>query len=131
MIVRAGTALSLPVLFSSGMPDGDVTYKVFNPSGEVLGTGTGVVPDGAVSTVLQIPSERNALPAGMLLSYRDVEWTYTVGGSVVYGETRYSLEARLPFGVSNDGVRAKLGVDKNDLPDSDISLAKAYLAFSR
>jgi hypothetical protein len=58
---------------------------------------------------------------------RDLEWTYTVGGSVNNGEIRYALEARVPYGASADGVRAKLGVDKFDLPDSDISLVGAFL----
>jgi len=129
MIVRSGTGVSIPILFSSGNPDGDVTYKIFTPAGETLGSGVITVPDDAVSAVIQVPSERNALPVGVLSSYRDVEWTYTVGDQMVYDEVRYTIEARLPFGVSADGVRAKLGVDAKDLPNSDISLVKAYLAF--
>jgi len=129
MIVRAGTAVTFPILFSIGKPDGNVDYKIYDPSGLVLGSGQIVVPADAVSVLLQVDANKNLLAAGALLSYRDVEWSYVVGGQVQNGEARYTVEARLPFGVSADGVRAKLGVDKTDLPDSDISLAKAFLAF--
>lgn len=129
MIVRAGTAVTFPILFSSGRPDGNVDYKIYDPAGLVLATGQIAVPADAVSVLLQVDATKNLLAAGTLLSYRDVEWSYAVGGQVQNGEVRYTVEARLPFGVSADGVRAKLGVDKTDLPDSDISLAKAYLTF--
>ncbi|MET0377067.1 MAG: hypothetical protein ABW128_22770 [Rhizorhabdus sp.] len=129
MIARAGTAVTIPVLFSSGHPDGVLAYKIYDPAGVVLGSGLITVPADAVSANIPVSSDRNVLPVGALLSYRDVEWSYLVNGEIINGELRYNLEARLPFGVSNDGVRSKLGVEKKDLPDSDISLVKAFLAF--
>jgi len=130
MLVRAGTAFTIPVLFGSGRPDGDVSFKIYSPAGGVLHSVQIPVPADAVSIDLQAPAAANELPAGAVLSYRDAEWSYTIEGAIVNGELRYSLEARLPFGVSPDGVRAKLGVDAKDLPNSDISLARAYLSFS-
>jgi hypothetical protein len=130
MLYRAGTAVSIPVLFSSGAPDGGVDWFVYGPDGTTLGSGTITVPVGAVSTLIQVSPTLNALANGSLVSYRDVAWSYTVGGIAFSGDTRYNLEARAPFGVSADGVRSKLGVDAADLPDSDISLITAYHAFA-
>lgn len=129
MIVRSGTAVSFPILFAEGRPDAGVSYTVYDPAGVVLATGTVAVPGDAVSIYLQVDGATNLLATNALLSYRDIEWSYAVGGRIMTGEARYTVEARLPYGVSADGVRAKLGVDKTDLPDSDISLARAYLNF--
>lgn len=129
MIVRAGTAVTFPVLFSDGVPDGPLSFQLFDSLGVLLSAGTVSVPADAVSVNLTVPAEHNLLPMGSVLGYRDLAWTYSVGGEVRNDERRYSLEARLPFGVSTDGVRAKLGVDRTDLPDSDISLAKAFMSF--
>lgn len=128
MIVRAGTPVSFPILFTSGAPDGAVTFQLFDPLTKIYEAETSV-PADAVSATIILDGNYNLLSPGSLLSYRDLQWHYSVGGNVITGEQRYSIEARLPYGVSTDGVRAKLGVDKTDLPDSDISLAKAFLSF--
>ena len=129
MIVRAATAVSFPVLFSSGHPDGTVDWEVRDQSGALLDSGSIAVAAEAVSTVITVLAASNTLAVGELTSTRDVSWTYTVSGIVINGEERYRVEARLPFGVSAEGVRAKLGVDKTDLPDSDVPLATAYYDF--
>lgn len=129
MIVRSGLALSIPVLFSTGLPDGDVSWRLFNALGAEIASGTVAVPADAVSLNLPIASEHNTLANGALFGSRDFDWSYTVGGAVVNGEARYSIEARAPYGVSNDGVRSKLGVEAKDLPDGDISLIRAYIGF--
>lgn len=128
MLVRAGTATSILVMLPMGAPDGDLAVEVYGPDG-LVGSETVTVPADAVSITINIPSSLNTLPVGGVLSYRDVTWSYMLAGAVENGEQRYSIEARVPFGVSSDGVRAKLGVDRTDLPDADISLARAYLAF--
>lgn len=130
MIIRADTAVSFPIEFPSGQPDGNVVWKLYGPGSTQLDTGTIAVPVGALSINLLIDAPNNGLGAGEYASYRDLTWTYTVGGAVVNGEVRYTLEARLPFGVSTDGVRAKLGITEAlDLPDGDISLVKAFSNF--
>lgn len=130
MLHRAGTAVSIPVLFSSGIPDGGVDWRVFGPDGFVIASGIIAVPVGSVSTAIQISGAMNTLPAGSLVSYRDVAWSYSVAGIVMGGDLRYSIEARIPFGASADGVRSKLGVDNTDLPNGEISLVSAYYSFS-
>ncbi len=129
MIVRAGTPVSFPVLFSSGIPDGNVTWQLLGPNGTVIDGGVIDPPADAVSTLIAVSAVHNALAGGDLLSYRDVTWSYTVSGVTIFEEKRYSIEARLPLGVSADGVRTKLGVEAVDLPDAEISLVSAYYTF--
>lgn len=129
MIVRAGTAVSFPVLFSLGHPDANVTWQVLSPLGVVLDSGSIAPAADAVSTLVPVSGALNALAGSELLSYRDVTWTYSVAGEVIHDEVRYTIEARVPFGVSADGVRLKLGVDTDDLPDPSVSLVSAYYEF--
>jgi hypothetical protein len=129
MIVRSGLALSIPVLFASGVPDAGVAWRLLNGIGVEIASGTVAVPEGAVSLNLPIAAEHNTLGGGSLFASRDFEWSYTIDGAVVNGEERYSVEARAPYGASNAGVRAKLGVELKDLPDGDVSLIRAYIAF--
>lgn len=131
MLVRAGYPLTVPILFNEGRPDGDLTYAVTAPDGSVLDSGAVTPAADAVSINLQIPGDVHSLDEGEVLGYRDLTWSFELGGVLKVFDLRYTLEGRLPFGVSPDGVRAKLGVDKVDLPDSDISLAKAYLSFRK
>lgn len=129
MILRSGLALNIPVLFDEGQPDGEVTWSVFSSAGLLLGSDSVVVPADAVSITLTVPAPLNTLAADQLIGTRDLTWTYVRDGLTVTDELRYSLENRIPFGASADGVRAKLGIEKDDLPDSDIALARAYIAF--
>jgi len=128
VILRGSTAASFPVMFASGHPDADVSWTLFGPAGTIIRSGTVPVSADAVSVALRTTALDNGL-GSELHSYRDLVWTYDVGGVTVNGEIRYLIEARLPIGVSADGVRRKLGVEATDLPDSDISLVKAYLNF--
>jgi len=129
MIVRSGLALSIPVLFSTGHPDGDISWRLLGTAGDEIASGTVAVPSDAVSINLPIASEHNTLAGTALFASRDFEWSYTISGAVVNGEERYSIEARAPYGASNAGVRSKLGVEPKDLPDGDISLIRAYVSF--
>lgn len=130
MIVRSNTAVSVLVEFPSGTPDGDVTWSALGPDGAVITSGIEAVPVTAVSVNLTVPAPVNALDVGEMTSYRDLVWSYTVQGAVVSGEQRYSIEGRVPFGVTPDGVRNKLGVQRHDVPDDQISLLKAYFSFA-
>lgn len=131
MIVRADKAVSFLIEFPSGHPDGNIAWTLRGPDNAILANGSLVVPAGAVSINLPVSATYNHLNTGTLNSYRDLDWTYLVGGAIVNGEVRYSVEARVPFGASADGVRTKLGIDNViDLPDDEISLVKAYKSFS-
>lgn len=130
MIVRSGRAFSVPILFSSGHPDGNVTWRLLDETGDELTSGTAAVPSDAVSIQLPVEASYNTLSFFDLIGSRDLEWSYEVGGMVINGDLRYSVEPRAPYGASPDGVRTKLGLDTpSDLPDSEISLIRGYFTF--
>lgn len=129
MILRAGLSATHLVTFASGHPDGDVTWQVLADDGSVIDTGVITPAVDAVSVNIPLSSVVTTLPGGELTAPLDVVWSYAVAGSIVNGESRYTIEARLPLGISSDGVRRKLGVSVSELPDSEISLVGAYLQF--
>lgn len=131
MKLRSGNAASLLVEFPSGPPDGDIDWTVLGPTGATLDSGSLSVSDDAVSATITVPGDTNTLTGEGLISYRDLVWTYTVGGTVINGEKRYTIEGRVPFGVSPDGVRNLLGAEPHDVPDDDIDLVKAYYDFAQ
>ena len=79
MIVRSGLALSIPVLFSTGHPDGNVSWRLFGATGGEIASGSVAVPIDALSINLPIAAEHNTLPGAALFGSRDFSWTYTVG----------------------------------------------------
>lgn len=130
MILRDGTGSSFLVEFSTGVPDNSAVTWELRSSAGIITNGTVSVPLDAVSVFINIAANFNTLPLAVLSDYRDLSWSYTVGGRIVNGEARYTLEARLPYGVSTAGVRRKLGIDDPiDLPDGEISVVSAYLSF--
>lgn len=126
MIYRSETALSFLVEFPSGVPDGNVVWTLRDEAGTTTDTGTITPAVGSVSTTVLVPANKNTLGTGIFIGYRDLSWTFSVAGQQVNNEIRYSLEARTPWGASGDGVRRKLGVEKHELPDEEVSLITAY-----
>jgi hypothetical protein len=125
-MLRSGNAASFLVEFPSGAPDGNLSWTLLGPDGTLLTSGSINTPDNAVSEQIVVPGQYNTLPAGELTSYRDLTWTYSKGGAIINGEERYTLQGRVPYGATPQGVRNKLGVDPHDLPDDEIDLVKAY-----
>lgn len=127
--MRSGTALTQLVEFSDGFPDGDVEWQVLDGHGSQVASGSVVPVAESVSVVLTISALENELEAGAVASPRELSWAYTVGGLVHTGRRRYRLEAFLPFGVSEEGVRTKLGLEPHELEDDAIDLVSAYGQF--
>lgn len=127
--MRAGTALSHVVEFSVGAPDGELAWGLFDGAGLPLATGTVTPEPGAVSAAITVAAEDNEIPGAALIAYRELRWSYYVSDALQSGTLRYRLEAFLPLGVSEDGVRRKLGLEQHELSDSQIDLAAAYLQF--
>lgn len=129
--MRAGTALTQLVEFADGFPDGNIDWELLDGTGGVLTAGN-VAPEAAsVSAVITITGPQNVIvEAGdPLFAHRELSWSYTVGGIGQSGRLRYRLEAFLPLGVSEEGVRGKLGVEDHELEDAKIDLVSAYSNF--
>jgi hypothetical protein len=114
------------VEFLSGEPDGNITWVLNDETGAAIDSGTITPAPASVSAFITAPSNMNTLGVGELFGYRDLSWTYTVGGESISGDRRYMLEALPPFGASPEGVRSKLGLDVHEVPDEEISLARSY-----
>lgn len=127
--MREGLAFSELVEFNSGFPDGDITWTLFDDDGVQITTGTVTPAADSVSAVITIPAVNNTLVVGVLSSSRELHWTYLTGGAVIVGTRRYRLDAFLPLGVSEDGVRRKLGVEQHEVDDEAIDLVIAYSDF--
>lgn len=129
MILRENLAATHLVMFATGAPDGDVTWRLLAADGSEISNGTVTPAAEAVSVHLPLAAADVALPSGVFQSTVDLLWSYMVGGAAINGEQRYTIEARLPLGISPDGVRSKLGVSPSELPDSEIPLVYSYLSF--
>ena len=127
-MTRSGTASTQTISFESGFPDAAIAYSL-KENGTTLLSGTVTPVAGSLSVNVQINASYNTLAAGAVLGHRDFSWSYAVATIAVSGSVRYSVEAPIPFGVSADGVRNKLGLDLTDLPDNQVPLARAYLQF--
>jgi hypothetical protein len=127
--MRAGTTLTQLVEFTDGHPDADITWELLDGRGQQVANGSVVPAADAVSAIITLTADDNALEAGALASPRELSWAYSVGGLVYTGRRRYRLEAFLPLGVSADGVRAKLGLESHELEDEAIDLVSAYSQF--
>ena len=126
--MRSGQALPYLVELV-GVPVGNLAWSLANEDGTNIASGTVVPAVGAISLTIPVTSGNNTL-SGTLWGSRDLTWSYTVGAELIYGEHRYSLEGRVPFGVTPGGVRTKLGLTADqDLVDDEIPLLKAYLLF--
>lgn len=126
------TPFSYLVEFSTGTPTGVFTYSVTDDEGNpVAGLNNVEVtpPAGAVSTLIQIPQVANTLTKP-LFEGRTISWFYTTVLGAVNGSHSYQIQKRVPFPCTAEGVRTKLGVDANELPDERIDLLMSYIEFN-
>lgn len=128
--MRAGTALTQLVEFSDGAPDGDIAWQLLDALGIQVASGAVTPAADAASAVITVTAEDNTIGDGVLASPRELRWSYTVAGLIHSGQLRYRLEAFLPLGVSEAGVRRKLGLEVHELGDEAIDLVGAYGRFS-
>lgn len=127
--MRAGTTLTQLVEFSEGFPDGDISWELLNARGIQVASGVVTPAADSVSAVITVSAAENAIEADTLASPRELNWSYTLGGLIQTGRLRYRLEAFLPLGLSEEGVRRKLGLEEHELADADIDLVGAYGRF--
>jgi hypothetical protein len=127
--MRSGTALTQLVEFSDGPPDGNITWELLDGRGAQVATGSVTPAADSASAIIAVSTAQNTIEADALSSPRELQWSYTVAGLAQAGRYRYRLEAFLQLGVSEDGVRRKLGLETHELEDSAIDLVSAYSRF--
>lgn len=124
--MRSGSTLTQLVEFSDGFPDGNIAWELLDGRGLTVTSGEVVPEAGSASEVIALTSAQNTIEDGVLASPRELRWAYLVNGILHLGRHRYRLEAFLPFGVSEDGVRNKLGLEAHEVADDAINLVTAY-----
>lgn len=127
--MRSGDPFAVEVTFDQGFPDAAISWRLADGDNTTVVTGTVTPAAGDVSSVITVSGTYNTLTGDALLGNRELSWVYLVGGLVRGDYRRYDVEAFLPFGVSRDGVRTKLGLQKDEVPDEEIDLVTAYMEF--
>jgi hypothetical protein len=126
------TPFSYLVEFDTGTPVGVFTYSLYDDDGNPVASlnNVNIIPEvGAVSVLIEIPNVANTLTKPLFES-RTLAWYYTTSLGAVNGSFSYQIQKKVPFPVTYDGVRTKLGVDKFELPDDRIDLLMAYVEFN-
>lgn len=124
MIIE-GSPFSHEIMFNTGLPTGVVTYSLLGNDGTPLSgyNSLTVAPAvGAVSLVINIPSSANTV-ATPLFETRTLVWSYNTAGGLVSNRIKYRVDKDIPFPVSVDSVRHKLGVESHEV---HINLLDAY-----
>lgn len=89
-----------------------------------------VLPDPTGSVVsFVIPAAINTLPTGQIQT-RYIRIEYKVNQRQYSHDLTYRLTDFLPLTSSPDGVRARVGATRTELPDSDIDIYGAYYSLS-
>ncbi len=125
-MLRSGAPFVHVIEFASGSPDANLSWTLTDATGDQLVAGTVTPGAGALSVTVVVAGIHNTLQPGALFAPRNLAWAYTVGGQGVADGVTYSVEAVVPFGVSADGVRRKLGLEAHELIDRDIDLLRGY-----
>lgn len=127
--MRSGEPLTQLVEFTEGFPDGNISWVLRDGDNNQITTDTVTPAANSVSAVVTVSGTHNTLSGGNLYGYRELSWSYLVGGIQISGLKRYRVEAFLNFGVSPQGVRDKLGLETHELDDDSLDLVLAYSAF--
>lgn len=124
-----GTVFSTELFFAPDLPSGAITYTLKDGGGTTLLSTGASAPVGAISFVLTIPGTLQTVATGKLFETRRLSWSYPTINGLIQGAVAYRVDADLPFTVSADGVRTKLGVTDSELLDENIDLLAGYIHF--
>jgi hypothetical protein len=127
-MVWAGSPFARLIEFGTGSPVGAISYQVLGNDGSAVHSGSVTPEAGAVSQLLVIDAAHNTV-SKPLFEMRTLTWNYTTATGVVSDRVTYRVDRSLPFTVSAEGVRTKLGVSEHELPDEDVDLVKGYAEF--
>jgi hypothetical protein len=131
-VINERAPFSYLVEFDTGTPLGAFSYSLYDEDGNIV---TGMLnlqvtpASGAVSILIQIPAAANVLTKP-LFEGRLISWSYATALGAVNGSYEYTIRKRVPFPVTTDGVRTKLGIDITEMPDDRIDLLMAYVSFT-
>lgn len=127
-MIWAGSPFAQRIEFSTGSPTGAVSYQLLGNDGATLLNTSFTPAVGSISALIVIDGALNTC-ATPLFENRTLIWNYTTAGGVVSNRVTYRVQRPIPFAVSADGVRLKLGVESHELRDDDIDLVSAYSEF--
>lgn len=128
-MVWAGSPFAHRVQFNTGLPTGVVSWQLLGNSGATVTSGTITPAAGTVSILIVIPGANNTC-ATPLFENRTLTYNYLTADGLVSDRITYRVDRPVPFAVSPDGVRSKLGIENHELADSDIDLVAAYAEFA-
>lgn len=113
-----------------GVADGDLVWVLTGDDGTNITSGTITPPAQSISVAINVPGTHNTLTGAAMWGNRELAWSYLHQGIAQGGHVQYNIEGRVPFGVTPNGVRTKIGLSAaDDLSDDEIPLVKAYLVF--
>ena len=131
--MQSGAPFAHELDFSTGLPTGAVVYSVLGDDGIPL-TGYDAVPvtvgANTLSIVITVPGIVNTC-SKPLFETRTIAWAYPTAHGIVEGSVRYRVEKIIPFPVTEEGVRAKLGIEPHELEDNAIDLLMAYASINQ
>jgi hypothetical protein len=109
------------------LPDnGQVSWSLRGQDGSVIVGPTQVTGVTDTQVQLTVVAADNTVAGGLLFEKRTILVTGAVGGQPFSIRVIYRLTAWLNYTASADDVRAFMGIDLAELPDSDIDLTIAY-----
>jgi hypothetical protein len=128
-VVWTGEPFARLVEFSTGAPTGALVYSLTDDAGTVVDSGSITINAGDVSNLIVIDGAHNTISG--LFAGRTLAWHYTTATGLVTDRTTYRVDSVIPFPVSCDGSRDKLGVDNTELPDDLLDMLLAYSDISQ
>jgi hypothetical protein len=128
-MVWAGTPFARKIEFSTGLPTGAVSFSLMGNDGSEIRAGTVAHDADAISTLLVIDGADNSCDKPFFEN-RTVTWNYVTSEGVVSDRVTYRVDKPLPFAVSPEGVRGKIGIENHELVDELVDLVTAYSEFS-
>lgn len=104
------------------------TYYVREADGTVLDTGA--MPSLATSEAVSVLAANNALGVGNDYEQRFITVLFVYNNQTYQISKSYSIFAFTPLTSTPDHVRRELGLDRSELPDSEIGIPDAYFYLS-
>lgn len=124
----AGSPFAQRIEFSTGLPVGAVSYQLLGNDNAVLVDQSVTPTPDALSWLIVIAGVHNTC-AKPLFENRTLSWSYQTSEGLVADRVTYRVQRPVPFAVSPEGVRLKLGIETHEVKDAEIDLVSAYSDF--